>query len=85
MEGDVMGSVKMMSLMAPKPASKQAGKDSKGEITDDDDSDVGDVANERQGDFMGSHHDEKRSQNMTQAFQWATTWYTLRKPCHWYP
>ena len=40
MEGDVMGSVKMMSLMAPKPASKQAGKDSKGQITDDDDSDA---------------------------------------------
>ena len=81
MEGDVMSSVKMMSLWLP---SQQAGKDSKGQITDDDDS-TGNVANEREGDFMGSHHDEKRSQNMTQAFQWATTWYTLRKECHWYP
>ena len=81
MEGDVMGSVKMMSLMAPKPVSKQAFQ---GTITDDDDSDA--QAIEREGDFMGSHHDEKRALNMTHALQWVRNGNDLvYKESQWYP
>ena len=47
--------------------------------TDDD-------TDEREGDFMRSHHDEKRDQNMTQALQWVRNGNDLvYKESHWYP